>query len=162
MQTRIFAALTLATALQLGAPQQGTQPPLKVSEPVMAARLLEHVTPSSPTEPMAKGSQAMVIVDAVIGTDGKVQEVRIVSGFENFRDSATTAVKKWTYKPYLVNGSPVTVQTTVSVLYTSGEMPGPLLVPDGKGGLKGSSKNAIGTSQNQSGPKIVVQPAPKP
>jgi TonB family protein len=79
----------------------------------------------------------MVTLDVNIGEDGKVTILKVLGGFEEFRESAIKAVKQWTYKPYLENGTSVSVETTIMVFYPSVGTPGSLFVPDGKGGVKG-------------------------
>jgi Gram-negative bacterial TonB protein C-terminal len=147
---------TLAAGLSPGQETSESQQILKVPAHVMAGRLLTTVTPESPT--MRKCSNAMVSLDVVIGEDGKVRSLKVVSGFEDFKQSATTAVKWWTYKPYLENGVPIPVETTVLVFYPSVGKPGPLFVPDGKGGAKGGN---FAPMPPECGPPIEVKPTPK-
>ena len=85
---------------------------------------------------MPKCSNRMVTLKVVVGEDGKVQSLKAVAGFEEFKQSAMAAVKQWTYKPYLENEVPTPVETTVLVFYPSVGTPGSLFVPDGKGGVK--------------------------
>jgi protein TonB len=59
----------------------------------------------------------VVVLAATIDDEGKVMSVSVVSGPEKLRDAALTAVRQWTYKPYLLNGKPVFVQTVVSVIF---------------------------------------------
>ncbi|MGZ4811394.1 MAG: energy transducer TonB, partial [Terriglobales bacterium] len=61
------------------------------------------------------GIQGTVVLQAVIGKDGRVKEVRIVSGLPMFTQSAVAAVKQWQYKPYVLNGQPVEIESTVTV-----------------------------------------------
>jgi len=56
--------------------------------------------------------------EAVIGPDGHVLNLQVVSGPPLLISSAVDAVKQWVYKPTLLNGQPVTVITTVDVNYT--------------------------------------------
>ena len=90
-----------------------------------AAPLATTVTPKFPEKPMARCSMAVVNLDAIIGTDGKVTSVKDSSGFEEFRESAIAAAKQWTYKPYLVNGVPTVVETTIGVVYVGDGTSGP-------------------------------------
>jgi TonB family protein len=122
----------------------------------MAARLLTTVPPKPPKKPMMKCSNRMVTLDVIIGDDGKVSSVKVLSGFEEFQESATTAVGQWTYKPYQANGVSVPVETTVSVFYTSDGKAGPLLIPDGKGGVKVSKFLPMPPG---CGPQITIKPA---
>jgi hypothetical protein len=78
-------------------------------------------------------------LDVIVEEDGSVSSVKVSNGWEDLHDSAVKAVKQWTYKPYLVNGAPTRVGTKVMVLYPHDGKPGPMTVPDGKGGLKGGN-----------------------
>lgn len=137
---RSFLRCCLTCALAIG-PFGGHEPlgasptPTDVPGKIMAARLLTTVTPEAPEMP--KCSNRMVTLQVVVGEDGKVSSLKALSGFEEFKKSALAAVKQWTYRPYLENGVPASVETTVQVFYPSDGKPGPLFVPDGKGGIKG-------------------------
>jgi TonB family protein len=111
----------------------------KVSAQEMGARLLTTVVLAPPKKQMAKCSNAMVTLDVIVGPDGKVSVLKVLGGWEEFQESAIAAVKQWTYKPYLMNGTPAAVETTVMILYPSVGDAGSLFVPDGKGGSKGGS-----------------------
>lgn len=129
----LFLMVTCVSRGQdISKPQRLKVPPLE-----MAARLLTTVTPAPPDKPMAKCSDATVYVDVIIDQNGKVISAKADSGWKGYRQSAVTAVKQFTYKPYLKNGDPITVETEVMIMYTSSGSAGPLFVPDGKGGVKG-------------------------
>jgi protein TonB len=92
--------------------------PARVSGGVMAGHLLNKVQPAYPQDAKdAKGSGAVVMV-AKIDKTGKVVDLKAVSGPEILRERALAAVRQWTYKPYLLNGEPVFVQTTVTVNFS--------------------------------------------
>ena len=59
-----------------------------------------------------------MVLKAVIGKDGHVEDLKIVSGPSELQQSALDAVRQWMYKPYLVNGTPIEVETKISVIYT--------------------------------------------
>ena len=121
----------------------------------MAARLLSTVVPESLKMP--KCSNRMVTLDVVIGEDGKVKSIKVLGGFEEFRESAIKAVKQWIYKPYLDSGIPVSVETTVMVFYPSVGAPGSFFVPDGKGGVTGEKFLPM---PPECGPPIQIKPTP--
>jgi TonB family protein len=131
----LLCALAIGTSSGQEASKPGDTP--KVSSWVMATHLLNTVTPESPKNPIAQCSSAVVNLDVVIEEDGSVSSVKVTSGWEGLQDSAMKAVKQWTYKPYMTNGVPTRVETTVMVLYPHDGKPGPMVVPDGKGGFKG-------------------------
>ena len=56
----------------------------------------------------------------MIGTDGNMENVRVISGPPELQQSALDAVRQWTYKPYLLNGDAVEVETTINVIYNLG------------------------------------------
>jgi len=58
------------------------------------------------------------VLNAVIGKDGHVDNLKVVSGPSKLQQSALDAVRQWLYKPYLVNGEPVEVETKISVIYS--------------------------------------------
>ena len=59
-----------------------------------------------------------VILQAVIAKDGSVEKVKVVQGQALLTDAAIAAVKQWRYRPYLLNGEPVEVETTITVNFT--------------------------------------------
>jgi peptidyl-prolyl cis-trans isomerase A (cyclophilin A) len=58
-----------------------------------------------------------VSLEAVIGSDGTIKELKVMSGPERFQQPAVDAAKTWRYQPYLLNGEPVEVQTTINVIF---------------------------------------------
>ena len=63
-----------------------------------------------------------VVLQAVIGKDGTVQDVHALSGHPMLTQAAVDAVRKWRYKPYYLNGAPVEADTQINLNFTlSGE-----------------------------------------
>jgi TonB family protein len=93
------------------------------SEEVMARvppsemeHLLTHkVDPVYPESAKQIRAQGMVVLDAVIGADGTVRDLRPVSGPDVLESAALDAVRWWRFEPYRINGKPVEVETTVAV-----------------------------------------------
>ncbi len=75
------------------------------------------VEPIYPPDAKAAGIQGSVVLDAVIGKDGIIENLKVLSGPPELARSALDAVKQWTYKPYLLNGEPVAVDTTITVTF---------------------------------------------
>lgn len=125
------AALGLATcgsALALGmhanaAPASNDSNPSKaprqlaVSSDVMAGNLLTKAVPIYPPAAKKAKIQGTVVLSAVIGKDGNIESLRVLSGPQQLQQSALDAVRQWRYKPYLLNGDPVEVKTTVNIVY---------------------------------------------
>ena len=80
--------------------------------------LIHQVKPTYP--PLAKQAriQGAVVLQAVIGKDGTIQNLRVVSGHPMLTPAAIDAVKQWRYKPYFLNGEPVEVETQITVNFT--------------------------------------------
>jgi protein TonB len=59
-----------------------------------------------------------VVLQAEISKNGTIENLRVMSGHPMLVQSALDAVKQWRYKPYLLNGDPVPVETTITVNFT--------------------------------------------
>jgi protein TonB len=62
-----------------------------------------------------------VEIQATISKTGTIENLHAVSGPAMLRQSALDAVKTWRYKPYLLDGEPVAIDTTVDVVFNSGQ-----------------------------------------
>jgi TonB family protein len=91
---------------------------IRVGGNVEGAMLVRKVAPVYPPEAKAAGLQGTVRLAVVIGTDGSVFEVHLMNGDPVLGDAAIAAVRQWVYKPTLLNGEPVAVETTVDVNFT--------------------------------------------
>jgi protein TonB len=58
------------------------------------------------------------VLQATIGKEGDVENLQVISGDSMLAAASFEAVKQWKYKPYLVNGEPVEVETQVDVIFT--------------------------------------------
>ena len=90
---------------------------------VQSANLIHHVNPTYPALALESRIQGIVKFRAVIATDGKVRNLQLVSGHYLLGPSAREAVTQWVYKPTLLNGTPVEVQTEVDVNYMLPDTP---------------------------------------
>lgn len=89
---------------------------IRVASDVQRQNLIHEVYPIYPeigNRPMS----GTVLLHAIIATDGAVKELQYVSGPEYLARSAIDAVRQWRYRPTLLNGKPVEVDTTISVVY---------------------------------------------
>jgi len=91
---------------------------VRVSSGVAQGLLVRRVKPQYP--PLARQAriQGTVVLQAVIGKDGSVQNLRVVSGHPMLTAAAIDAVKQWLYRPYYLNGEPVAVDTQINVNFT--------------------------------------------
>lgn len=102
------------------APGVTTPQRIRVSQGVMAGLLVTKVQPVYP--PLARNAriQGTVVLQAMIGKDGSVQNLRVISGHPMLAPAAVDAVKQWRYKPYYLNGEPVEVESVITVNFPSG------------------------------------------
>jgi protein TonB len=84
-------------------------------DPAMLIRRIEPIYPALARQIRRSGK---VELRAFIATDGTVQSLEVVSGDPLFVSSALEAVKQWRYKPTYLNGSPMEVDTYITVIYT--------------------------------------------
>ena len=89
--------------------------PLHVSESAMEGLLLQKVQPIYPPEAARLHIEGAVVLQAEIGKDGSIASVKSLRGDPALVPAATDAVRRWKYKPYLVNGQPAEVQTEITV-----------------------------------------------
>jgi protein TonB len=91
---------------------------IRISQGVTKGLLIHRVEPSYPTLARAARVQGEVVLSAVIDANGQIQNLQLVSGHPMLVPAALEAVKQWRYKPYLLNGTPVEVETTVTVIFS--------------------------------------------
>jgi TonB family protein len=93
---------------------------LKIGNEVQMARLIHREVPEYPPDAKARGIKGTVLLHAIIAKDGSVKDLEVSEGICSLAVSALHAVKKWRYKPTMLNGNPVEVDTTISVVFTLG------------------------------------------
>ncbi len=99
-------------------PKVATPQRVRVSSGVSQGLLIKRVQPNYP--PLARQAriQGTVILQAEISKEGTIQNLQLISGHPMLAPAAIEAVKQWRYKPYLLNGEPVAVDTQVQVNFT--------------------------------------------
>lgn len=93
---------------------------IHVAGRVAEANLIRDVSPEYPPEAGRARIEGTVVLIAVIGKDGSVLDVRVENGLPILAQAAIQAVRQWRYKPYLINGEPVEVESRVTVNFTLG------------------------------------------
>jgi protein TonB len=91
---------------------------IRISAGVTKGLLIHRVEPTYPTLAKSARVQGDVVLSAVIDGNGQIQNLQLVSGHPMLVPAAIAAVKQWRYKPYLLNGQPVEVETTITVIFT--------------------------------------------
>jgi protein TonB len=82
--------------------------------------LISKTQPVYPIDAKQARVSGTVVLRAVIGTDGIIKDLRVVSGPDLLRQAALDAVQQWRYRPYLLNDDPVEVRTTINIIFTLG------------------------------------------
>ena len=95
--------------------------PLAISSGVMAGNRLSGAAPQYPAIARAARVDGTVVLAAVIARSGAIENLHVVSGSPLLTSAAMDAVRTWRYRPYLLNGEPVEVETTVRVVFHLGE-----------------------------------------
>jgi protein TonB len=117
----IAPAPPIAAVRPVEAPKVAENPkpvPLRVSGGVQEAKILDRVIPTYPALARQARIQGTVELIGVIGKDGRVQQLRVISGHPLLINAALEAVKQWAYRPTLLNGEPVEVVAPISVRFT--------------------------------------------
>jgi protein TonB len=91
---------------------------LNISGGVMQGLLLRRVEPAYPTIAKAARISGTVVLQATISKAGTIEHLQILSGPPLLQQAAYDAVKEWRYKPFLLDGEPVEVGTTIDVVFT--------------------------------------------
>jgi protein TonB len=91
---------------------------IRVAARVAEANLIHDVPPQYPPEAGRARIEGTVVLMALIDKDGTVKDVRVESGLPLLAQAAIDAVKQWRYKPYLMDGEPVEVDSRITINFT--------------------------------------------
>lgn len=116
----VIGGIISATSNIAAVPKFVPQTPqrVRISQGVTRGLLVHRVEPTYPPLARAARVQGEVVLSAIINTNGEIQNLQLVSGHPMLVQEAITAVKQWRYKPYLLNGQPVEVETTITVIFS--------------------------------------------
>ena len=108
----------IISSTPVAVPKVATPQRVRVSLGVSQGLLIKKVQPQYP--PLARQAriQGTVLLQAEISKDGTIENLRLISGHPMLAPAAIDAVKQWRYKPYLLNGEPVAVETQVQVVFS--------------------------------------------
>lgn len=117
---QIDPALGVDEAELKAPPEAKLAPPtlINVSSGLMAGLILHQEKPVYPEEARMAHVQGTVVLEATISKQGTIVDLKVIGGPPLLQQAARDAVQKWTYKPYLLNGEPVAVETTVNVVFS--------------------------------------------
>ena len=88
---------------------------LNISQGVSQGLLIKKVAPSYPANSLRMRVEGTVQLLATISKDGDISHIKVLSGESQLAKAASDAVKQWKYKPYLLNGEPVEIQTQITI-----------------------------------------------
>ena len=122
----LSGAAVRATDVFVGGAGRITPPgAVRVGGNIKPPQRTSNVNPVYPPLAMSSRVQGVVILEAVIGVDGKVTDARVLRSIPLLDQAALDAVKQWEYTPTLLNGAAVPVIMTVTVQFTLPEPPAP-------------------------------------
>ncbi|WP_058187925.1 energy transducer TonB [Terracidiphilus gabretensis] len=93
---------------------------ITVSTGIAEGMLIARIVPAYPPIAKAAGIQGTVVLQATISKTGAIENLRVLSGSPMLQQAALNAVQQWRYRPYLLNGDPVEVETTINVIFSLG------------------------------------------
>ena len=118
----LFAAVSARAQLErVPPPPPPLSPPLqpvRVGGNIPPPRKIKDVRPAYPAIAQSARVQGVVIIEATIGPDGRVEDVRVLRSIPMLDAAATDAVKQWEFTPTMLNGTPVPVIMTVTVNFS--------------------------------------------
>ena len=91
--------------------------PVRIPSTIVEGLLIRKTVPIYPPIAKATGTQGTVVLQATISKSGTIENLRVASGPPLLQRAALDAVQNWHYRPYLLNGEPVEVETTVNVVF---------------------------------------------
>jgi len=108
----------IISSTPVAVPKVATPQRVRVSQGVTQGLLIRKVQPNYP--PLARQAriQGQVLLAAEISKDGTIENLHLISGHPMLAPAAIEAVKQWKYKPYILNGEPVEVETQITVNFT--------------------------------------------
>jgi protein TonB len=114
-----FLAIPALVALAAFAVAQDSPSPkhLRVSSGVANSLKTHDVQPHYPKEAQEQGIQGDVLLNATIDSKGNLVNLKVVQGDPILVKAAVDAVKKWKYRPFILNGEPVDVDTTIKIQF---------------------------------------------
>jgi protein TonB len=102
------------------APARPSSRPLPVSSGVLAGNLIAPIHPEYPAIAKAAHVEGTVVIDAIISRTGAIESMHVLSGPAMLQPAALAAVRQARYHPFLLNGQPTEVQTTITINFRMG------------------------------------------
>src|SRR5215469_9290689 len=90
---------------------------LRTSQGISGGALTHRVNPIYPTQARVQRIEGTVVLEALVGEDGNVHDVKVTSGSAVLASAAKQAVEQWRYQPFQLNGKPVSMSTSVKIVF---------------------------------------------
>jgi protein TonB len=97
------------------------QHPIRVPSTMVEGLILQKTVPVYPPIARATHTQGTVVLQATIARDGTIENLRVAGGSPMLQQAAIAAVSTWRYRPYMLNGVPIEVETTINVVFKLNE-----------------------------------------
>jgi len=110
----------IISSTPVAVPKVATPQRVRVSQGVTQGLLIRRVQPTYPQLARQARIQGTVVLQAEISKTGDIINLQVVSGHPMLAPAALDAVKQWKYRPYILNGEPVEVDTQITVNFTLG------------------------------------------
>jgi len=111
----VFGNATPQPQVKMATPKK-----IAISSGVATGLLIQEVRPVYPPIAKAARQSGTVVLQATISKTGTIQGLKVVSGNAMLQSAAISAVQQWRYRPYMLNGEPVEVDTTINVVFNLG------------------------------------------
>jgi periplasmic protein TonB len=115
----VIGGIVSQTSSLAAAPKLAVVQPrrIRVSQGVTRGLLIQKIEPTYPTIARQARIQGDVVLKAIVSKEGNITELELVSGHPMLAPAAIEAVKNWHYRPFLLNGEPIEVETLVTVMF---------------------------------------------
>jgi protein TonB len=111
----VFGTATPKPVVKAATPKK-----VAISSGVATGLLIQQVKPIYPPIAKAARQSGTVVLQATISKTGTIEGLHVISGNAMLQQAALDAVRNWRYKPYMLNGEPVEVDTTINVVFNLG------------------------------------------
>jgi len=111
----VFGNATPQPVVKVATPKK-----IAISSGVATGLLIQQVRPIYPPIAKAARQSGTVVLQATISKSGTIENLKVVSGNAMLQSAALDAVRQWRYRPYMLNGEPVEVDTTINVVFNLG------------------------------------------
>jgi len=115
--TDIGRTAPLVEPPHIAQPAQQEKHPVKLSEGVLEAQLISRIEPQYPAIAVQTKTEGTVRLHAIVSRDGRITSLDVISGHPFLVKAALDAVRQWRYRPTLLNGEPVEVETSITVIF---------------------------------------------